>query len=270
MSDLGAAAAALAASAAGVAALMGATLAIAVRRDRHRIVDVTWGLGFALVAVLSATAAAGSGDPARTALLVVLPVAWGARLAVHVARRNHGAPEDPRYEQLLARSTGSPVATALRAVYLPQAAVMLVVATPVPVGAATAGPLPWWGWLGVAVWCVGLFFEAVGDEQLARFRDDPANRGRVMDRGLWRYTRHPNYFGDACVWWGVWLVAAGSWAGAATIVSPVLMTYLLVAKTGKALLEKGLSASKPGYADYVARTSGFVPLPPRRRAHPRG
>jgi steroid 5-alpha reductase family enzyme len=109
-----------------------------------------------------------------------------------------------------------------------------------------------------------VFFETVGDYQLSAFKADPGNRGKLMDRGLWRYTRHPNYFGDACVWWGIWLVAAASWVGLATVVCPAAMTYLLTAKTGKALMEKGLSKSKPGYAEYVARTSGFLPLPPKR------
>ncbi|MEJ7721658.1 MAG: DUF1295 domain-containing protein [Ilumatobacteraceae bacterium] len=114
------------------------------------------------------------------------------------------------------------------------------------------------------IWAIGLTFETVGDLQLTRFRADPANKGQVMDHGLWRYTRHPNYFGDACVWWGIFLVAAEHWPGVLTILSPAVMTYLLVAKTGKALLERSMQESKPGYAEYVDRTSGFVPLPPRR------
>lgn len=136
-----------------------------------------------------------------------------------------------------------------------------------PVQAAqyeTAGPGPL-SWLGVTVWLVGIGFEAVGDFQLSRFLADPANGERVTDRGLWRYTRHPNYFGDACVWWGLYLLATGHWTGATTIVCPALVTYLLVAKTGKELLEARLRSTRPGYAAYVASTSGFVPLPPRQR-----
>ena len=118
--------------------------------------------------------------------------------------------------------------------------------------------------VGTAVWAVGLFFEAVGDQQMAAFKADPANRGTVMDRGLWRYTRHPNYFGDATVWVGLWLIAAESWIGVLTIGSPLLMAWFLFFKSGKPLLEKNLSSSRPGYAEYVERTSGWLPLPPKR------
>ena len=119
--------------------------------------------------------------------------------------------------------------------------------------------------LGVLVWAVGLYFEAIGDAQLATFKADPARHGAVLDTGLWRYTRHPNYFGDTCVWWGIWLVASDSWAGAATILSPLVMTYFLSMKTGKPLTEQHM-AGRPGYAEYVTRTSGFLPWPPKRSA----
>jgi len=115
---------------------------------------------------------------------------------------------------------------------------------------------------------VGVFFEWLGDWQLARFRADPANEDKVMDRGLWRYTRHPNYFGDACAWWGIWLVAAeaGGEVAAVSVIGPAFLTFTLTRWSGKPLLEKGLARRRPGYAEYVARTSGFVPLPPRRSA----
>jgi steroid 5-alpha reductase family enzyme len=141
---------------------------------------------------------------------------------------------------------------------------MLFVSLPIPVAAATDPPLQWWTWAGVLVWGVGMFFDTLGDRQLARFKADQANTGQVMDRGLWRYTRHTNYFGDACVWWGIWLVAAVSWPGLALVVCPTLMRYFLAVKTGKGPLERSLSPTKSGYSDYVTRTSGFVPLPPRR------
>jgi steroid 5-alpha reductase family enzyme len=115
------------------------------------------------------------------------------------------------------------------------------------------------------VWAVGLFFEAVGDAQLAAFKRDPDNKGKLMDQGLWRYTRHPNYFGDACIWTGIWIVVAGSWPGLATVVGPIAMTVFLTKVTGAALNEKGMKNTKPGYEDYVRRTSGFIPLPPRKR-----
>src|SRR5207244_7340722 len=133
---------------------------------------------------------------------------------------------------------------------------MWLVAVPVQVSANVRSGAIFWP--GVAVWAVGISFEAIGDLQLARFKADPANAGTVMDRGLWRYTRHPNYFGDACVWWGVWLVVAVHWAGVVSAIGPALMTYLLVRVTGKELLERRLRRSRPASDDYVDRTSRFL------------
>ncbi|GHJ43778.1 membrane protein [Catellatospora sp. TT07R-123] len=240
--------------------------AVGASRDLHRVVDVAWGLGFAAIAVTTYVLSAGHGDPVRRGLVTALTVIWGVRLAAHIAWRGRGHGEDPRYEKLLSRATGSRTWYALRMVYLLQAAVMLFISLPVQFAQYDAAPPDWWLAPGVALWAVGLFFEAVGDAQLVRFTADPANRGKVLDTGLWRYTRHPNYFGDTCVWWGLWLLAAaGGWAGAATVLSPLLMTWLLVARTGKPLLEAGLVRRRPGYGAYIDRTSGFIPLPPRRR-----
>jgi steroid 5-alpha reductase family enzyme len=122
----------------------------------------------------------------------------------------------------------------------------------------------WLAWVGVAVWAVGIFFETVGDWQLTRFRNDPASKGQVLDTGLWRYTRHPNYFGDFCMWWGLFLIALGSWAEVPAIVAPLLMTYILTRGTGQRLTDRRMAATRPQYADYAARTSGFIPLPPKR------
>jgi steroid 5-alpha reductase family enzyme len=194
---------------------------------------------------------------------------WGLRLAAHIARRNAGKGEDPRYADIQARASGSPAAHMYRRVYLTQAAALWFVSLPVQVAAYQPGPL-WSGAsrvvtvAGIAVWAVGLFFEAVGDAQLARFTADPANQGRVNDRGLWRYTRHPNYFGDACAWWGLFLLSASSWSGWVFVLSPVLMTWTLAKGTGKPLTEKRMASSRRGYAEYVEHTSGFFPLPPRK------
>lgn len=242
-----------------------ATLAVALARGKHSVIDVAWGPGFAVIALVTYGLSIGDGDDLRRALVTALTVIWGLRLGGYIGRRNWGKPEDPRYADMLAKAPGGRTAYALRTVYLPQAVVMWFVSLPVQAAQyETAGPGPLF-WIGVAVWLVGMGFESVGDWQLSRFLADPANRGRVMDRGLWRYTRHPNYFGDACVWWGLYLLATGHWIGATTIVCPALMTYLLVAKTGKELLESRLRSSRPGYAEYVRSTSGFVPLPPKRR-----
>lgn len=248
----------------GVVVALGATFVVALRVGRHAVVDVTWGLGFAVIAVVSFVTSAGAGDGLRRSLLLLMTVVWGVRLGLHIGRRARGEDEDPRYEALLARSGGNRNLVALRKVYLVQGALMFLVSLPVQVGMFAPGPIGWLTWVGVAVWSVGLLFEAVGDAQLEAFRSDPENKGRVLDTGLWRYTRHPNYFGDACVWWGIFLVAAQAWPGALTVLAPLVMTYLLANGSGKPLLEKDMSARRPAYVDYVRRTSGFIPLPPRK------
>ncbi|OLF08721.1 hypothetical protein BLA60_22155 [Actinophytocola xinjiangensis] len=247
-----------------VAVFLAAVFAVSVRRDRHDLIDVAWGVGFALVAVTTFVLSAGHGDAPTRVLLTSLTVVWGVRLAVHIGLRNRGRPEDRRYVEIRSRARGNPDRHLARVVYLPQGAVMLLVSLPVQFGQYGPGAPGWLLALGGAVWLVGFTVETVGDLQLRRFAADPANRGRVLDSGLWRYTRHPNYFGDAAVWWGLYLLACGTWPGAATLPAPVVMTFVLARGTGKPLTERHLSRSRPGYADYVRRTSGFVPLPPRR------
>ena len=241
------------------------TFAIGLRLGRLSVVDVTWGGSFALIAVVGWLLSVGDDASGwRRALIVVLTVVWGLRLAVHIGLRQRGAPEDPRYTELMSKATGHPKWAALRSVFVLQAVVAWFISLPLQVALVDRGGLGPLAWIGVAVWAVGFFFEAVGDGQLERFKRDPDSQGQVMDRGLWRYTRHPNYFGDACVWWGLFLLGADAGWAWWTLLSPLLMTWFLAAKTGKPLMEKQLSRSRPGYADYVARTSGFVPLPPKR------
>ena len=153
---------------------------------------------------------------------------------------------------------------ALRRVYLPQGVVMFFVSLTIQVGMFATGGVGWLAFAGVLLWILGFVFETVGDWQLTRFKADPAKRGTVLNTGLWRYTRHPNYFGDAAVWAGLFLVTADSWPGVLTILSPALMIWTLAGKTGKPLTEKAMSA-RPGYKEYIDSTSGFLPLPPRRR-----
>lgn len=241
--------------------VLGTTFVIAVRVGRHAVVDVAWGLGF--VAVAATAYLLGSGDEARRLVVLGLTAVWGLRLAGHIYLRSRGKGEDPRYDALLSRAPGNPNAYAFTRIYLTQGAVMWFVSLPVQVAMFQTAGLGAVAAIGVAVWAVGLFFETVGDWQLTRFRNDPATEGQVLDTGLWRYTRHPNYFGDACVWWGLSLVAFSAWPGILTLLSPVVMTWLLANGTGKPLLEKGMASRRPGYDDYVARTSGFFPLPPR-------
>ncbi|MFE9251741.1 DUF1295 domain-containing protein [Streptomyces sp. NPDC007088] len=256
------------APAAGAAALvMGVTYQIARRKGVHRIVDSAWGAGFAAVALVSWALSTGlgtRGDAARATLAAALTLVWGLRLAVHIGRRGRGRGEDPRYEKML---SGAPRGTsrdqyALRVVYLPQGALVWLVSLPVQAAMYVRGPLGATDGCAVALWALGLAFEAVGDAQMARFKAGPAHRGRMMDRGLWAWTRHPNYFGDFCVWWGLFLftVTAPGPAGA-VLVAPLLMSYLLVFGSGKALLERSMSR-REGWDHYASRTSGFLPWPP--------
>jgi steroid 5-alpha reductase family enzyme len=254
----------LACAAGAALAVLLAAFAVGWRTGRHRVVDVAWGVAFAAVALVTYVMSAGAGHGTRRLLVTVATAAWGLRLAGHIARRGHGRGEDPRYEKLLARAPGSRAAYAFRVVYLSQAALVWIVS--LPVQAAQYAPVPPDALTvaGVVVWGVGLAFETVGDRQLARFTADPANRGRIMDRGLWAWTRHPNYFGDFLVWWGLYAMACADRAAALVgLAAPLVMSYLLVFGSGKRLLERHM-AGRPGYAGYAARTSGFVPLPPRR------
>jgi steroid 5-alpha reductase family enzyme len=244
-----------------VVLVLGTTLAVAVRVGRHAVVDVAWGLGF--VAVAATAFAVGDGAASRSWLVLLLTAVWGLRLAWHIHGRSRGKGEDPRYAALLARAPGSRLAFAVRRVYLTQGAVMWFVSLPVQVAMASPGSLGALDAVGTLTVAIGLGFESVGDLQLARFKADPANAGRVMDRGLWRYTRHPNYFGDCLAWWGLFAIALSTPAGVYTVLSPVLMTFLLLRVSGVALLERSIGKRRPEYAAYQARTSAFVPLPPR-------
>ena len=203
--------------------------------------------------------------PPATALMVpVLVTIWGLRLSVHLARRNIGKGEDFRYVRMRERYGSRFPLISLFVVFLLQAGLAWVVALPAQVATQTPDLDPWSPFVvaGITIWAVGLAFETIGDQQLATFRRDPANRGLVMDRGLWQYTRHPNYFGDFCVWWGIFLIAAsiGAWW---TVIGPIVMSILLIRVSGVALLERTIGERRPGYVDYARRTSGFFPRAPR-------
>lgn len=250
----------------GVALALFAVTWIAGRAvGRYNVVDVAWGLAFVAIAGAAlAWARTNCGiTTARQWLVLTMVAVWGLRLSAYIFVRSRGHGEDPRYEQMLARATGRRDVYALTRVFATQAVIAWFVSLPVQVAMFERSAIGPPGVVGTAVWAVGFGFEAVGDAQLAAFKRDPTNRGKVMDRGLWRYTRHPNYFGEACLWTGLYLVAAQQWMGAVTILSPVVMAYFVASKTGKPMLERMMLDSKPGYADYVRRTSGFFPRPPR-------
>ncbi len=252
-------------AAAAVVVVLAGTFVVAKIAGKHSVIDTTWGLLFVTIAVVAFVASSGYGDDLRRWLLLLLGALWGLRLAQHIARRSIGKPEDPRYEQLLSKAKGNPDLYALRMIYLLQGVMAFVIAAPIMVGAYEARPVRVIAWIGVALWIVGVFFEAVGDAQMERFRRDPANKGKVIDVGLWRYTRHPNYFGDACVWWGIFLVAADALPGVVTIFAPILMTLLLTKGSGARILEKHMS-KRDGWAEYAQRTSMFFPLPPKEKS----
>jgi len=224
------------------------------------IADVAWGLAFVTIAW---TAFLAGERPDAMLLAAVLTSLWGFRLAIHIGRRNLGHDEDRRYGKMREKHAGNFWLWSLFGVFLLQGFLALVVSVPLQSLGAQDDAIGWLSWAGVAVFAVGLFFETVGDLQLTAFKQDPDNKGQVMDRGLWRYTRHPNYFGDVTVWWGLWVVAIGSGAAWWTLAGPVVMTFFILRVSGVTMLESDMSSRRPGYDEYVRRTSAFIPLPPK-------
>ena len=230
---------------------------VATARRNAGLVDIFWSLFF--LAGAAVYAREGVDGPAMMALVLV--ALWALRLAGYLAWRNWNAEEDRRYQDIRRRNQPNFALKSLVFVFALQAALAWIISAPLYValagGAAFGAP----ALAGAALVLVGIGFETLGDAQLARFKADPANRGRVMDRGLWRYTRHPNYFGEFCVWWGFWALAlpAGAW----TVFAPLLMTFLLLRVSGVKLLEKDIAERRPGYREYAQRTNAFFPGPPR-------
>jgi steroid 5-alpha reductase family enzyme len=238
---------------------------VSLRLKDVSFIDSWWALGLVVTAWVSFMNAPGS---PHAVALVALCTVWGLRLGLYLLWRwrSHGV--DRRYAAILgkaqARRGWSFAWASLVMVFALQAPLQWIVSLPVQLGAmGTVPALGVLAWCGIALCVAGVLFESIGDWQLVRFRADPANAGKVLDTGLWRYTRHPNYFGDACVWWGLWLIAAEAGFGLWSLPGPVLMTYLLTSLSGVPTVEGHLAKSKTGYADYVRRTSGFIPLPPR-------
>lgn len=230
--------------------------AVSVPRRDVSIVDSAWGFLVLVPALVVATLLPQTGP--RTAAVLGLAAAWALRLSAYIAWRHRGQPEDRRYQAIRRRNEPHFQWKSLYLVFGLQALLGWIVAAPLMAAVASLTPRNGLDLLGLALAAGGLIFEAVADAQMARFRADPRNRGQVMDRGLWRFSRHPNYFGECCLWWGLWLVAAagGAWW---TVLSPLLMTVLLLKVSGVPLLEKDLGRHRPGYADYVRRTPAFVP-----------
>ena len=243
--------------------IMVATWLLSLILKNASIVDIVWGLGFAITSwVLAITI---DGDSTRQILLAVMVGSWGLRLGGYLAKRNIGHGEDWRYKAMRKKKGARFGLISLVTVFGLQGVLMWVVSLPVMFGNSDStpgvGPL---AVIGVMVWAVGLSFEAVGDWQLVQFKKDPNNAGKVMQTGLWSLTRHPNYFGDALLWWGIGIVGAETGSGVIGFIGPVVMTVFLLRVSGVPMLERSLMKRREGYAEYAARTSAFIPRPPKR------
>jgi steroid 5-alpha reductase family enzyme len=245
-----------------VAAMMITGWLISLAYRNVTIVDSLWGLGFILVAWL--TFFMSDGVWSRKMLIAVLVTLWGLRLSIYLSWRNWGKGEDPRYGSWRKKSGDRFWLVSLFKVFILQALFLWVISLAVQIGQLASIPakLTWLDGLGIIVWAVGFTFESLGDWQLAKFKSDPASKGRVMDRGLWAYTRHPNYFGEFLIWWGIFLITLSTPNSWWTILSPAIITMVLLKMTGIPLTEQELVKNRPGYSEYVKRTSAFVPWLP--------
>ncbi|WP_020399453.1 DUF1295 domain-containing protein [Kordiimonas gwangyangensis] len=231
---------------------------ISMLRGHVSFIDAFWGTGFVITAFAAAFGLMELGD--TQVLTLTLLSLWGFRLSAYLLWRylNHG--EDARYKKILGPREGlSRHIYSLFIVFILQGALILVVSAPV-IGILSDNPQPLDGFAlaGAAVWAIGFYFEAMGDWQLMRFKADPANEGKIMDRGLWAWTRHPNYFGDFCVWWGIWLIGHDL----ALIFAPLMMSFILMKWSGVPMTERGMMKRREGYARYMERTNAFFPRPP--------
>ncbi len=223
-------------------------------------VDSLWSLFFLAIAIIFFVDA--SPESARSIIVLSLVAVWALRLSAHITIRNWGQPEDYRYREIRANNQPGFVVKSLYIVFGLQAVLAWIIAAPLQPAIASAASLGIIDMVAIALWLVGFAFESIGDYQLSRFKADPNSKGRVLDTGLWRYTRHPNYFGEFCIWWAFWLFAAsaGAWW---TIFAPLLMSFLLLRVSGVAMLERTISDRRPEYAEYVRNTNAFFPGPVR-------
>jgi steroid 5-alpha reductase family enzyme len=231
-------------------------IAALIKKD-NSIVDIGWGGGFILVAVL--TFFLQDGWDLRHVLVSGLVIVWGARLVVHIGKRNWGRGEDKRYAEWRREWGKWLIPRSFFQIFLLQGILLVIIAYPVIlVNHANLPGLTWLDAAGALLWVIGFLFEAVGDYQLARFKANPENKGKIMQSGLWKYTRHPNYFGESVMWWGIWIIALNVDYGWTAVVSPVVITLLLLKVSGVSLLEKHYS-DNPKYRDYARRTNAFIP-----------
>ena len=228
------------------------------------IVDIFWGSGFVLAAFFYAYLIGFEKMNIRQLVLLAMVGIWGIRLTTYLGIRNIGKGEDFRYVQWRKESGKNWWWVSLLRVFFLQGVLLWIISSLFVPAFLTGGGLQFLDYIGIALWAIGLFFEAVGDFQLMRFKKDPENNGKVMNTGVWRYTRHPNYFGDALLWWGFFCFALANPHGWVFVFCPIFMTFLLLKISGVAMLEKSLKKSKPKYAEYIKNTSAFIPLPPKK------
>lgn len=237
---------------------------IAWARGRNDVADIAWGLGFVLVSGFSLLM--GDFNSTRGLLLSGLVLLWGVRLALHIHARNAKRGEDPRYRQWREAWGRWFLLRSFFQIYLLQGTLLVVVASPVIFANTSSDtPLGLLDFLGLAIWLVGFLFETVGDWQLLKFMRNPANKGKLMTTGLWRFTRHPNYFGEVLLWWGVWLIVCAIPNGWMTLMGPLTITFLILKVSGIPMLEQHY-AGRVDFEVYKRRTSVFWPLPPHERS----
>jgi steroid 5-alpha reductase family enzyme len=244
---------------AAAAALMVGGWIYSLIKKNVTIADSLWGLGFILIAWLTFFRA--DGVFARQLLIAAMVTLWGVRLFIHLSTRNRGKGEDPRYAQWRQQHGENFWIISLFKVFLVQALFQWIIALGVQYGQSAAAPLhlTWLDFLGMGIWLAGMIIEATADAQLKTFLQNPANRGRIMDKGLWRYSRHPNYFGESLIWWGIFVLVLSTPWGIWTIISPMLITYTLLRLTGVTLMEETQFVDNPDYRAYIRKTSPFIP-----------
>lgn len=234
----------------------------ATLRKDSSIVDIAWGIGFILVALLTFFLEAGFSW--RQILLTGLVCIWGIRLAAYIYLRNKGRGEDFRYARWRRNWGKMFVLRSYFQIFLLQGVLLLVISYPVIlVNKSGTKAMTAWDVAGTGIWLLGFFFEAVGDWQLSRFKLDPRNRGKIMTAGLWRLTRHPNYFGEATLWWGIFLFALSAGNGWTAVISPALITFLLLRVSGVSMLEKKYAGNQ-AFSEYARKTSPFFPWIPKK------
>lgn len=250
----------------GLMAIMGAltllwVLSLIIKDSS--IIDIFWGSGFIIVAWTYAYIIGFENLGTRHFILLGMVTLWGLRLSTYLGMRNIGKGEDYRYVQWRKEHGKNWWWVSYLRVFLLQGIILWIVSAALLPALLADGGLQTLDYIGILIWAIGLYFEAVGDYQLMQFKKDPNNKGKVLDTGVWKYTRHPNYFGDAFLWWGFFCFALAHASGIFYIFSPIFMTFLLLKISGVAMLEKSLKVTKPKYADYIKRTSAFIPMPPK-------